>query len=885
MNSPSHSKEFFELVRAIGETKSKQEEDKIILREIATLKAKMSEKAVPQKKMKEYLIRLVYCEMLGHSAEFGYIHAVNIISCPQILQKRVGYLTVSLCMDKNHPLMLLTVNRIQMDLQSSNYLDVAAALTAAVKLVNQETIPAVVPWVTKLLTHTNAIVRKKVVMVLKTFNQISKGCIPDLPVLLRRALCDRDPSVMAATVCALYDLAMEDPASQKDLVPSYVSILKQIIEHRLSRDFDYHRMPAPWVQIRIMKILAVLGADDKSASEEMYQVLSEVMKRADSGLNIGHAITYECVRTITSIYPNKALIEAAANSISRFITSENHNLKYLGITALASIVQIDPKYAAQHQMVVIDCLEDPDDTLKRKTLDLLYKMTNPVNVVVIVDKLIKFIRTTVDIYLRAEQVARITELAERFAPNNTWYIDTMNTVFEIGANYVRPDVIQNLLRLIAEGGGEEGEDEEGNNLQDQLRLYCVDTYFNILDRTVLPDVLIQVASWVLGEYGHLSEEHSIENIIQRLCDVMERRHEVEETRCWIINALMKLVAQLGSCPQDVLDIVEKFKSSRNVELQQRCYEFHSLIQKNLEFMGEVLPVNGGSEDVDVDEDLSFLDIYVENARRAGAKEYMRPEERELSLQKEKKIELKIKEYEPAKPQIRQAMLPTPLPIANSATTAPISEEITPTTAPTENHPSEEKLTSGLMVTGVTKRWTRNGLVQPSSPANTAVPTSTAPSAVDSSSSNRSSHTASTSSITPTAATTAPTPAPEYFKPRPSEEDNKPKPSKKKQQLASALFNPEGDASIAAAGIKKTVATKTKTASAKVCDPPFPLLPFDTKINELSINRPRRLPSQPHQHNPTVHLPLLLSESHKALPQSLIFCSTSVMGLPLLQSPM
>lgn len=38
----------------------------------------------------------------------------------------------------------------------------------------------------------------------------------------------------------------------------------------------------------------------------------------------------------------------------------------IGITALGLLVQVDTQYSLEHQLVVIDCLDDPDDTLKRK---------------------------------------------------------------------------------------------------------------------------------------------------------------------------------------------------------------------------------------------------------------------------------------------------------------------------------------------------------------------------------------------------------------------------------------------------------------------------------------------------------------------------------------
>ena len=51
--------------------------------------------------------------------------------------------------------------------------------------------------------------------------------------------------------------------------------------------------------MHILRILAVLGRGDQTASEGMYEVLGEVMRKADTGINVGYAIgTYSTVQYV-----------------------------------------------------------------------------------------------------------------------------------------------------------------------------------------------------------------------------------------------------------------------------------------------------------------------------------------------------------------------------------------------------------------------------------------------------------------------------------------------------------------------------------------------------------------------------------------------------------
>jgi len=49
-----------------------------------------------------------------------------------------------------------------------------------------------------------------------------------------------------------------------------------------------------------------------------------------------------------------------------------------------------------------------------QTLSLLFKMTNSLNVVVIAEKMIAYLKTTRDEYIKVDLVSKITQLAERY---------------------------------------------------------------------------------------------------------------------------------------------------------------------------------------------------------------------------------------------------------------------------------------------------------------------------------------------------------------------------------------------------------------------------------------------------------------------------------------
>ena len=149
----------------------------------------------------------------------------------------------------------------------------------------------------------------------------------------------------------------------------------------------------------------------------------------------------------------------------------------------------------------------------------------------------------------------------------------MCTILSLGGELVRQEAAHNLLRLIAEGSGEDERQDA------ELRAYAAAELLNAMDDPNAPDVLVMVAAWVVGEYGQLTSLSSAD-LLDRLCSWCDRSLENNDTRVWIISAVTKVLARdlSQASRSSVQQLLEKYRRSVVLEVQQRCYELDQMLR-------------------------------------------------------------------------------------------------------------------------------------------------------------------------------------------------------------------------------------------------------------------------------------------------------------------
>ena len=616
-SNPYMSKELNALITDIGECKSKQQEDKIMKKERIILKELISKPNTTSLQKKEYLIRSIYLEMLGHDASFAYFSAVNLTQDKNIMNKRVGYLACALLLNSESEFYILLVASLQKDLQSDNWLEVYIALGAIAHFSNSLIIQAVSEPVLKLIDHKNAQIRKKVAMVLYKFYQVDKNSVPDIDNKMKKLLCDYDPAVMAATLPYYKEISKENPEKVKNLTNALVVILKQVIENKLPREFIYHKFQGPWIQITILEILANLGKDDRENSGQIYEVLDQCIKNSETPKNnIGYATMYQCVKTICNIYPNDNLTTTAGEIISRFLKSDSPNLRCTGIIGLGLIIQINPKYVMNFQNIIVDCMEVNDETLKKYTFNLLYKMTSVNNVEVIVEKMIKYLKDLKKIEksdYNVEVLKKIMELTERFAPSKEWFVKVTNDLFINFGEMIDDEILTKLFDILYDW-------EKESESVEEFKKLTIENYATIVENySIIPSSFVKLIALITGEYANKlyeNDEEKIKGIIEMMVYLLNKKYEDEITKCFILNAIMKIHSGINYIEiASVNEAINKYSKIKNPEIQQRCLEYKRNKEKKIPQGFYNSNISNQISNQGIDFDLKFLDDFCQNSNK------------------------------------------------------------------------------------------------------------------------------------------------------------------------------------------------------------------------------------------------------------------------------
>ena len=248
------SKETRNLIELIGETKNKSNEEDIIKREMTFVRTQLATSPDPEE-YPDILVKLIYFETLGYDTSFAHILPINLCQSPNPYLKKISYLLAALLVKPGNEMGLLMNNTITKDLASENAFTIMTTLTMLRYFLTPELIQQIMPILQKLMKHPTSIIRRKAYLVVFNIHQTYPKTETDLKALAIEALQDKETPVIFTGVTMLHPLVLANPHLYKEQARRLCEVLSQIVDHRYPKEYDYHRIPAPWLMISLLQMM------------------------------------------------------------------------------------------------------------------------------------------------------------------------------------------------------------------------------------------------------------------------------------------------------------------------------------------------------------------------------------------------------------------------------------------------------------------------------------------------------------------------------------------------------------------------------------------------------------------------------------------------------
>ncbi len=361
----------------------------------------------------------------------------------------------------------------------------------------------------------------------------------------------------------------------RPLTGGLVRTLKGLASSGYAPEHDVNGITDPFLQVKILRLLRVLGRGDARTSEQINDILAQVATNTESAKNVGNSILYESVLTILDIEADSGLRVLGVNILGKFLTNKDNNIRYVALNTLIKVVAVEPNAVQRHRNTILECLRDPDISIRRRALDLSFTLINEGNVRVLIRELLAFLEVA-DNEFKPIMTSQIGVAADRFAPTKRWHVDTMLRVLKLAGNYVKEQILSSFVRLIA--------------TTPDLQTYSVQKLYAALKDDITQEGLTLAGTWVIGEYGDLllrggqyEEEELVQeikesDIVELFTTILSSAYSSQIVTEYIITSAMKLTARLKDPSQ--VDRIRRLLSNRtsdlSIEIQQRAVEYGNL---------------------------------------------------------------------------------------------------------------------------------------------------------------------------------------------------------------------------------------------------------------------------------------------------------------------